>query len=104
MKYSVKIPRRILANVGHHNPFKNVLGGCARLKIFDQGVRLLHVIVAQVIDHEVQARLWDEVDELWQDLQRLQNKELLKLYHYISEVFSHMLSRKKQLRKIRNKT
>ena len=77
MKYSVKIPRRILANVGHHNPFKNVLGRCARLKIFDQGVRLLHVIVAQVIDHEVQARLWDEVDELWQDLQRLQNKELL---------------------------
>ena len=94
MKYSVKIPRRILANVGHHNPFKNVLGGCARLKIFDQGVRLLHVIVAQVIDHEVQARLWDEVDELWQDLQRLQNKELLN-YIIILVKYSVICSQEK---------
>ena len=59
----------LLANDGMNDRLEYVLLGKDALHVLDQLVSLIHLIILQIVDHQVETSLRDHVNERRQDLE-----------------------------------
>ena len=59
----------VLANHSVNDGLQNILFGKDALHVFDQVVGLGHLIILEVVNHQVESCLWDNIDQGWKDLE-----------------------------------
>ena len=59
----------VLANDGVDHSFEDIVLWNNALHILDQVISIGGLLILEVIDDQVEACLWNDVDERWQDLE-----------------------------------
>jgi len=61
----------LLADDGVHDRFEDVLFRDDAVHVLDQSISLINLVVLKIVDYQVKARLWDDIDKRRQHLESI---------------------------------
>ena len=61
----------LLPNNSMDNCFQNILFRKHAFHVLNQFISLIHLIILKIVDHQIQARFWNYIEQGWQNLKRV---------------------------------